>query len=98
MVNMFALLRLLPVSSRDKDTEILALRHQLGPGRVLFTPADPALLAALPHWPSGVLKRLHLVVRSVPCSAGTAISSRVGTPSGPGPVAGSAAPWAGHAS
>jgi putative transposase len=43
----FALLRLLPVSSRDKDAEILALRHQLlilqrqlGPGRVRFTPAD----------------------------------------------------------
>jgi hypothetical protein len=38
------LLRLLPMSSRDKDAEILALRHQflvlqrqLGPGRVRFT-------------------------------------------------------------
>jgi putative transposase len=29
MVNVFALLRLLPVGSRDKDAEILALRHQL---------------------------------------------------------------------
>jgi hypothetical protein len=27
MTNVFALLRLLPVSSRDKDAEILALRH-----------------------------------------------------------------------
>jgi hypothetical protein len=29
MTNVFALLRLLPMSSRDKDPEILALRHQL---------------------------------------------------------------------
>jgi hypothetical protein len=28
--NAFALLRLLPGSDRDKDAEILALRHQLG--------------------------------------------------------------------
>jgi hypothetical protein len=47
VANVFALLRLLPVSSRDKDAEILALRHQLlvlprqlSPGRVRFTPAD----------------------------------------------------------
>ena len=71
VTNVFALLRLLPVSSRDKDAEILALRHQLsvlqrqlGPDRVRFTPADRALLAALLHrLPRDVLKRLHLVVR-----------------------------------
>jgi transposase len=71
MTNVFALLRLLPVSSRDKDVEILALRHQLlvlqgqlGPRKVRFTPADRALLAALLHrLPRDVLKRLHLVVR-----------------------------------
>ena len=71
MTNVFALLRLLPVSSRDKNAEILALRHQLlvlqrqlGPGRVRFTPGDRALLAALLHrLPRDVLKRLHLVVR-----------------------------------
>ncbi|MEV8057719.1 hypothetical protein AB0P37_14735 [Streptomyces antimycoticus] len=28
MTNAFALLRLLPMSDRDKDAEILALRHQ----------------------------------------------------------------------
>jgi hypothetical protein len=51
--NAFALLRLLPMSSQEKDAEILALRHQvlvlqrqLGPGRVRFPPADRALLAA----------------------------------------------------
>ncbi len=68
---MFALLRLLPMSNRDKDAEILALRHQLsvvqrqlGPSRVRFTPGDRALLAALLHrLPRHVLKRLHLVVR-----------------------------------
>ncbi|MFJ6676840.1 hypothetical protein ACIQMJ_37565 [Actinosynnema sp. NPDC091369] len=29
VTNAFALLRLLPMSDRDKDTEILALRHQI---------------------------------------------------------------------
>ena len=29
VTNVFALLRLLPVSDRDKETEILALRHQI---------------------------------------------------------------------
>jgi hypothetical protein len=50
--NAFALLRLLP-SDRDKDTQILALHHQLavlqrqlGPRRVSLHPSDRALLAA----------------------------------------------------
>ena len=45
VTNVFALLRLLPMSNQDKDAEILALRHQvlvlhrqLDPGRVRFTP------------------------------------------------------------
>ena len=45
VTNVFALLRLLPMSSQEKDAEILALRHQLlvlqrqlGPARVRFTP------------------------------------------------------------
>ena len=71
VTNVFALLRLLPMSNRDKDAEILALRHQLsvlqrqlGPDRVRFTPGDRALLAALLHrLPRNVLKRLRLVVR-----------------------------------
>jgi hypothetical protein len=48
-----ALLRLLPGSDRDKDAEILALRHhlavlhrQLGRATVRFEPADRAWLAA----------------------------------------------------
>ena len=50
------LLRLLPMSDRDKDAEILALRHQitvlerqLHGEKIRFTPADRALLAALLH-------------------------------------------------
>jgi hypothetical protein len=58
VTNVFALLRLLPVSRLDEDAEILALRHQflalqrqLGPDRARFTPADRVLLtlAALLH-------------------------------------------------
>src|ERR1700730_8372295 len=71
LTNVFGLLRLLPMSSRDTDAEILALRHQLSvlqrqlsPNRIRFTPGDRALLAALLHrLPRDVLKRLHLVVR-----------------------------------
>ncbi|MFE6160601.1 hypothetical protein ACFQ7F_17015 [Streptomyces sp. NPDC056486] len=55
-----AALRLLPMSDRDKDAEILALRHQLtvlerqlGADRVQFAPEDrvslAALLVPLPH-------------------------------------------------
>jgi hypothetical protein len=55
VVNVFAVLRLLPGSDRDKDAEILALRRQLavvvqrqlGGQRIQFQPADRALLAAL---------------------------------------------------
>jgi hypothetical protein len=54
ITNAFAMLRLLPMSDRDKDAEILALRHQitvlerqLGAGRVKFTSEDRSFLAAL---------------------------------------------------
>jgi hypothetical protein len=71
VTNTFAVLRLLPMSDRDKDVEILAPRHQLtvpqrhlGPQTVTFTPADPAFFAALPHpLPRAVLRRLQLLVR-----------------------------------
>ncbi|WP_344665002.1 hypothetical protein [Catenulispora yoronensis] len=53
--NTFAALRLLPMGGREKDAEILALRHQLrilqrrlGGQWVRFEPADRALLDALP--------------------------------------------------
>lgn len=67
----FTALRLLPMSDRDKDVEILALRHQLsvlqrqlGSERVRFSPADRAFLAALLQpLPRAVLRRLRLLVR-----------------------------------
>jgi hypothetical protein len=71
VTNVFALLRLLPMTSRDKDAEILALRHQL---LVLQRQLDrtgcasPRLTGR--SWrhcctasPRQVLKRLHLAVR-----------------------------------
>ena len=68
--NTFAVLRLLPMSGREKDAEILALRHQvrvlqrqLDGQRVRFEPADRALLAALlAGLPRGTLRRLQLVM------------------------------------
>src|ERR1043166_6385547 len=58
------------MSNRDKDAEILALRHQLavlqrqlGPARARFAPGDRAFLAALlKPLPRDSLRRLHLVV------------------------------------
>ncbi|MEV6638220.1 integrase core domain-containing protein [Actinoplanes sp. NPDC051470] len=71
ITNAFALLRLLPGSDGDKDTEILVLRHQLavlhrqlGEQRVRFDPANRAWLAALLHClPRPTLHRLRLLVR-----------------------------------
>jgi transposase len=71
VTNALALLRLLPMSDRDKDTEILVLRHQiavlqrqLGYQKPRFDPSDRALLAALLHrLPKDVLRGLRLLVR-----------------------------------
>ena len=71
VTNAFALLRLLPASDRDKDAEILALRHQitvlqrqLGTNRPRFSPADRAFLAALLHrLPREALGRFRLLIR-----------------------------------
>ncbi|MGA6159996.1 hypothetical protein ACPEIC_42485 [Stenotrophomonas sp. NPDC087984] len=71
VTNAFALLRLLPMSDRDKDAELLALRHQvtvlerqLGGDRARFTPSDRAFLAALLHrLPLPALRRVRLLVR-----------------------------------
>jgi putative transposase len=71
VTNAFALLRLLPMSDHDKDTEILVLRHQitvlqrqLAPDKVRFAPADRAFLAALLHLlPRPTLRSLRLLVR-----------------------------------
>lgn len=71
VTNAFAMLRLLPMTDRDRDAEILALRHQimvlerqLGQERLRFTPSDRAFLAALLHrLPRNVLHRVRLLVR-----------------------------------
>lgn len=71
VANAFAMLRLLPMSDRDKTVEILALRYQimvlerqLGKDRVRFTPSDRAFLAALLHrLPMDVLRGVRLLVR-----------------------------------
>ena len=71
LTNTFAMFRLLPISTQDKDLEILALRHQigvlqrqLGGTRPRFTMADRPLLAALLHrLPCQTLRRLRLQLR-----------------------------------
>ncbi|MFB4304305.1 integrase core domain-containing protein [Actinomadura sp. NTSP31] len=71
VTNAFAILRLLPASDRDKDTEILVLRHQLavlerqlGGQKVRFTLTDRAFLAALLHrLTPEALRRMRLLVR-----------------------------------
>jgi transposase len=71
VTNAFAMLGLMAMSDREKDVEILALRHQitvlerqLGKGKVRFSPSDRAFLAALLHrLPLEVLRRLRLLVR-----------------------------------
>jgi putative transposase len=71
VTNAFAMLRLLPMSNRDKDTEILALRHQitvlqrhLGDQIVRLPPTDRTLLAALlRRLPLQALRGIKLLVR-----------------------------------
>lgn len=71
MTNAFAMLRLLPMSDREKDVEILALRHQIGVlerqlngQQVRFHASDRAFLASLLHGvPREVLRRMRLLVR-----------------------------------
>src|SRR6266540_458803 len=65
------MLRLLSMSDRAKDAEILALRHQINVlerqlhgEKIRFTPADRALLTALLHrLPRDVLRSIRLLVR-----------------------------------
>ncbi|MEU7896328.1 integrase core domain-containing protein [Nonomuraea sp. NPDC049152] len=72
VTNAFAALRLLPMGDRDKDVEILALRHQItvlerqlgADARVRFALEDRAFLAALlTSLPREVLRRVRLLVR-----------------------------------
>jgi putative transposase len=100
VTNAFALLRLLPVSDRDKNAEILALRHQitmlerqLGTGRPRFSAADRAFLAALLHrLPRDVLGRFRLLIRpDTVLRSGTATCWHAATRPGPALCA-----WAGR--
>ncbi|MEU9336558.1 hypothetical protein AB0D49_25865 [Streptomyces sp. NPDC048290] len=71
VTNAFAMLRLLPMSDRVKDVEILALRHQIGVlerqlngQRVRFHASDRAFLASLFHGlPREMVRRMRLLVR-----------------------------------
>ncbi|MFI5898506.1 hypothetical protein ACIA5D_51440 [Actinoplanes sp. NPDC051513] len=71
MTNTLTLLRLLPMSDRANDAEILALRHQLTVlerhlhgEKIRFTWADWAWLAALLHQlPRDTLRKIRLLVR-----------------------------------
>ena len=71
VTNALAMPRLLPMSDRAKDAEILALRHQISVlqrqlhgGKVRFTPAERTLLTALLYrLPGGVLRRIRLLLR-----------------------------------
>jgi hypothetical protein len=68
LTNVFAFVRLLPMSDMHKDAEILALRHQLAVlqrqiDKPRLAPADRAFLAALLHrLPRPTLHQLHLIV------------------------------------
>jgi hypothetical protein len=75
ITNAFALLRLLAGSDRDKDAEILALRHQLAVlhrqldgQRVRFEPADRA-------WPAALLSRLPRPLFAEPAAVGAAVGA-----------------------
>jgi putative transposase len=71
ITNAFALLRMLPGDGRDKDIEILSLRHQLAVlqrqlagKQVRFEPVDRAWLAVLLNpLPRPTLRRLRLLVQ-----------------------------------
>jgi hypothetical protein len=70
ITNAFTLLRLLPGGDRDKNIEILSLRHQLAvlhrqlDAQIRFEPVDRAWLAALLNpLPRPTLRRLRLLVR-----------------------------------
>ena len=103
VTNVFALLRLLPMSDQAKEVEILALRHQiivlerqLGKARPRFSLADRAFLAALLHrLPRDMLGRFRFRFRfrfrcwcgPRRCCAGTGTCWRAATRPDPAPGA-----------
>jgi hypothetical protein len=79
VTNTIALQRFKPISDRDKDAEMLALRHQitvlerhLHGEKIRFTWADRAFLAALLHrLPRDLCRGIRLLVRPETLCAGT---------------------------
>lgn len=92
VTNVFALLRLLPMSSRGKDAEILVLRHQLsvlrrqlGPDRVRFTQVIGRCWRRCCTGFRGTCSSdCTWWCARIPCFVGTAMWSHAGTPGGPG--------------
>jgi len=87
VTGMFGLLRLLPISDRDKDVEIVVLRHQiailqrqLGTTKPRFSPGDRAFLAALlRRLPRGSSAGYGCWSVPTRCCAGTATCSPAAT-------------------
>src|ERR1044072_24375 len=82
------MLRLLPMTDRDKDAEILALPHQitvlerqLGKDKIRYTPSDRAFLAALLHGCRCTSYEDHgCSYAPTRCCVGTATSSHAAMP------------------
>ncbi|MGH3276597.1 MAG: hypothetical protein ACRDNZ_20000 [Streptosporangiaceae bacterium] len=95
VTNVFALLRLLAASNRDKGVEILVLRHQvtvlqrqLCTARPRFSPCNRAFLVASLHWlPLDVLGRFRLLVRPETVLRCTGTCWPAAMPPGPVPAA-----------
>jgi len=86
ITNVFALLRLLPMSDRDKDMEILVLRHQITVLERQLGKAPAAVLSGRPGAPGRpAAPALTACARPVPASGparyGAALAQRpVGAP------------------
>ena len=93
ITNAFALLRLLPRTDREKDAEILALRHQLavlqrhldGSGSASTRPTGPGWPRCCTHSPGPPCTVCGCWYGRTRSCAGTVICSRAATRQHPGP-------------